>query len=87
MERGLITIFLKRHDDEIQILPMCIKPERLQENLNKGFTMNDDLLKQDYWKILEIYATSIVYSAEAYVTKLFFKPFKTNCIGRLNFFI
>jgi hypothetical protein len=52
MERGLITIFLKRHDDEIQILPMCIKPERLQEYLNKGFTMNDDLLKQDYWKFM-----------------------------------
>jgi len=46
MERGLITIFLKRYDD---------------------------LLKQVYRKILEIYATSINYDPRASVTQLFFQ--------------
>jgi hypothetical protein len=44
MERGLITIFLKRHDD---------------------------LLKQVFQKILEIYAISIDYGVKSSITQLF----------------
>lgn len=68
--------------------------ERLREYLIKGFTMNDDLLKQGggyfeellerirdirssekvfYWKVLEIYATSIDYDPRAEITQLFFQ--------------
>lgn len=68
--------------------------ERLREYLIKGFTMNDDLLKQGggyfeelldrirdirssekvfYRKVLEIYATSVDYSPNADITKLFFQ--------------
>lgn len=79
---------------------------RLREYIVKGFTMNDDMLKQTnkdsyfeellarirdirssekvFWrKVLDIYATSVDYDPKAESSKLFFKPSKTKCIGRL----
>ena len=75
--------------------------QRLHEFLQKGFTMDDERLKQGgnryfkellqrirdirssernfYQQITDIYATSIDYDPRAYIDKIFFDYYSTNC--------